>query len=229
MFVTSRNSVATRSVPSNLGQAGAGRQDLIFLLVAAACLAGCAGTVKQAVSFRTPSAPMVSERFLEGGVASGAISPLSAPSALAPGEPDDGGAGALGVLEAIVFYLPNRLLDFGDVVRFGVNAGPGIGLDVQASEAARAAAITDTSVGVGYQTLRRLPVCARSRTLVAVGPVETPSLSPLGWRTRFWDVGGEVHALLLGAHAYVNPFAILDAAAGILCFDPSEDDFGVGL
>ena len=213
-----------------LGRAGLGLWDTRFLFVVAACLAGCAGNSGQVGSLRTLSAPAQSDRsLLEGCVFPNAMGPLSTPSALAPDDSGDEGSGALGVAEAIVFYLPNRLLDFGDVVRFGINVGPGIGLDVQASEAARAAAITDTSVGVGFQTLRRLPVCARSRTLVAVGPVETPSPSLLGWRTRFWDMGGEAHALLIGAHAYVNPLAVLDAAVGILGFDPSEDDLGLGL
>lgn len=133
------------------------------------------------------------------------------------------------VLGALALYLPNRLLDLGDVVTVGVNVGPGFGVGGQATKAASAVASSDTSVGVGFQTFRRLPVCARSRTLVAVGPVRAPSLSPLGWRTRFWDVGGELHVALLGAHAYVNPDAILDAAAGFFFFDPSEDDFVLGI
>jgi hypothetical protein len=126
---------------------------------------------------------------------------------------------------AVVLYPLNRVVDLFDVARLGVNVGPGVGLDVQASDLARLAFIYDSSVGAGFQGLRRPPVCVRSRTAMAVGIVRTPPTSTLGWHGQFWDVGAELHALLLGAHAYVNPKEILDFFGGWFFYDPMNDDF----
>jgi hypothetical protein len=124
----------------------------------------------------------------------------------------------------VLLYPVNRVIDLFDVARFGVNVGPGMGIDAQASDLARAAAIYDTSVGVGFQGLRRLPVCARSRSEVALGPVRTPPTSALGWHGQFWDVGLEAYVFLIGAHAYVNPKEFLDFFGGWVGFDPMRDD-----
>ncbi|MCX7014449.1 MAG: hypothetical protein NTW86_18185 [Candidatus Sumerlaeota bacterium] len=124
-----------------------------------------------------------------------------------------------------LLYPVNRVFDLCDVARFGVNVGPGLGVDAQASDLLRVAAIQDTSVGVGFQGLRRLPVCARSRTDLAFGPARTPPISPLGWHGQFWDVGAEAYVLLVGAHAYVNPKEIVDFFAGWALRDPMGDDW----
>ena len=124
----------------------------------------------------------------------------------------------------ILLYPANRFVDLFDLARFGLNVGPGLGLDAQATDLLRVAAIHDSSVGVGFQGLRRLPVCVRSRSDFALGPIRTPPLSPLGWHGQFWDMGLEVYGLLAGAHVYVNPKEILDFLGGWMLFDPMSDD-----
>lgn len=133
-------------------------------------------------------------------------------------------SGALPVADWALYPI-NRVFDLFDWLRFGVNAGPGFGLDVQATSLARAAAISDISAGVGFQGLRHPPVCLRSRTETAIGPVHTPRLNPLAWRTRFWDVGAEAHFLILGAHVYANPMEAFDFLAGWFGGDPAGDDW----
>ena len=62
------------------------------------------------------------------------------------------------ILMVLLLYIPNRIFDAGDVVRAGVNWGPGIGADLCATESLSVAAMFRTSVGVGYETLRHMPV-----------------------------------------------------------------------
>ena len=119
-------------------------------------------------------------------------------------------------------------MDLGDLAGFGVNVGPGFGVDAQATQLAQASYITSVSVGAGFQTLRRLPVCIRTKSKAAAGPAALESTLQVGFRTRFWDFGGEVYPLLFGVHVYVNPAEALDLLAGIFIFDPKNDDLTIG-
>jgi len=65
----------------------------------------------------------------------------------------------------------------------------------------------------------------RTRTKLAVGPVQSPSLSGMDWKGSFWEVGAEVHALLVGGHVYVDAMGIADFLTGFILIDPQKDDF----
>jgi hypothetical protein len=142
-----------------------------------------------------------------------------------PTRPQEENAKNAGERGRIILYPLNRLMDFCDLARFGVNVGPGFGLEVKATDWVRLAAISDTSVGVGFETLRHLPVCARTRAKVAFGPFAAPAVLGHDWPSQFWDVGLEAHLFLIGAHVYINPAELFDFLGGWFLFDPLDDDF----
>lgn len=129
-------------------------------------------------------------------------------------------------LSRVVLYIPNRVLDLFDIVRFGINVGPGIGVDAQVTDPVRAGIMSRTSAGVGFQGLRHLPVMAAVESYAAVGPLEADCALGPRWYRSGGDVRIEPHLLLVGAHVAVDTFSIGDFIAGIFGFDPSGDDLG---
>ena len=132
-------------------------------------------------------------------------------------------------LMTILLYIPNRIADFAEIMRFGINVGPGVGIDAEATSAVRAAAMTRLSVGVGYQGLRHMPLTIGSDTYIAVGPFEPdiplmPDLD-MEWYRSKGDVRLEPHLAIIGAHAAIDLWAIADFFAGLLTIDLEEDDW----
>jgi len=130
-------------------------------------------------------------------------------------------------LATVLLYIPNRIFDLFDMVRAGVNVGPGLGLDVRATKWAKVQLISDTSVGVGFQSLRHLPVCARSQMKLGLAFISTPSMDLLNWYYGDYDVRVELYLLLVGAHVAVDMGEIVDFLGGLFLWDPMEDDFQV--
>jgi hypothetical protein len=124
----------------------------------------------------------------------------------------------------ILLYVPNRVLDVLDIVRAGVSVGPGIGVDLTATEALNVTLMTRASVGLGYQTLRHSPIEAASYAMIGVGPLEADAEAGLEWYRSPGDIRVEFHVLLVGAHVAVEAFEIFDLAAGFIFLDPKEDD-----
>jgi len=115
------------------------------------------------------------------------------------------------------------VLDLFDLVRFGVDVGPGIGVHLQATDALQAKVLTSTSVGVGYQTLRHSPIHVGARSGAALGPADMTA--DVGdWYQSPGDIRVEAYALLVGAHVVVEPFEILDAILGFVFIDLKGDD-----
>jgi hypothetical protein len=123
-----------------------------------------------------------------------------------------------------LLYLPNRFLDLGDLFRFGVDAGPGLGFDLQATRIAQVKLLSRFSVGVGYQTLRHLPVKASADAAFGVGPIGGSPAGGLGWYRSATDVRLELHLLVLGAHVAVDPVEWVDLPLGLFGLDPAGDD-----
>ncbi len=128
------------------------------------------------------------------------------------------------VLGTILLYLPNRVLDVAEIVRAGVNVGPGIGVDAEVTKLVGARAMTRTSAGVGYEGLRRIPINLSSEHYVGVGPLTPEASAGPQWYRGPADVRAEVHLLLVGVHAAVDTFAILDFVVGLVGLDPEDDD-----
>lgn len=133
--------------------------------------------------------------------------------------------GSASTLKTIALYIPNRIFDLFEVARFGVNAGPGVGVDARATHLLQAVALSRASVGVGLQGLRRLPVSVATESGLGVGPVVLEGDLGYEWYRAPYDVRLDLHLLLIGAHVAVDLGEILDFFAGIIVLDPSDDDF----
>ncbi|MFH1998462.1 MAG: hypothetical protein ABIK28_02225 [Planctomycetota bacterium] len=128
-----------------------------------------------------------------------------------------------------LLYIPNRIFDALEIVRAGVNAGFGFGVDCRATWVAQAVFIHDSSVGLGFQGVRHLPVCGRlAHTSVGVGPIKTPSLGLFDWPINDYDIRIELFIAVVGAHVAVDLEAIADFVTGFFLFDISDDDFVFG-
>ncbi len=157
--------------------------------------------------------------------------PMSSLFSLPPmsdeGEADgDEESSALGT---VALYIPNRIFDACDMVRAGVNVGPGLGVDVRCTKWAKVQLISDMSLGVGFQSLRHLPVCLRSHTKLGLGFISTPSMNILNWYYGDYDARIELYLFLVGAHVAVDLGEIVDFIGGIFTWDPMEDDFQIDL
>jgi hypothetical protein len=139
-----------------------------------------------------------------------------------PAEPDE--EGGHGVLWAVLMYIPNRVIDIFDVARFGVDVGPGIGIDGEATDALQARAIAQTSVGAGFQSFRHMPIQTGTQSALGVGPVSS-DMQLGGWHRSPTDFRLGAHAVLVGAHAAIDPVEIADFVLGFLFIDIRDDDF----
>lgn len=204
-----------------------------FIIVSLLLLAGlCLVTGGCAVPARETAAPSGL------GVYSGAMPVMAAPALFHEPEWDAAGEEAAeeeadeeegqSALATALLYIPNRIFDLFDMVRAGVNVGPGLGIDVRATKWAKVIFATDTSVGVGFQGLRHLPVCIRSRAKLGLAFISTPDLNVLDWYHGDYDLRIELHLLLVGAHVAVDFGEIFDFLGGLFTWDPMEDDFIVG-
>ena len=128
------------------------------------------------------------------------------------------------IIVDILLYIPNRVLDLFDIPRLGVSVGPGLGVDLTATKALNVTLMAKASVGLGFQTFRHLPVEAAAYSAVGVGPLEAVADPGLAWYRSDLDFRAELHLLLIGAHVAVEVGEIFDFLAGILFFDPEEDD-----
>jgi len=129
------------------------------------------------------------------------------------------------VLLGVLLYLPNRVLDLFDIARAGVSVGPGIGVELTATRFLNLALMFKTSVGVGLQTLRHLPIEATAYTAVGAGPLVLALDPGLNWHRSMGDLRVDLHALLLGAHVALEPIEMLDFLVGFFGLDPADDDF----
>jgi len=82
-----------------------------------------------------------------------------------------------GVLHKIVMYIPNRVLDVFDIVRFRVRVGPGVAVDARATKVASAFVGSYASVYVGLPGPRnrpfpKLPIGFESRNGVQASVVD---------------------------------------------------------
>lgn len=125
----------------------------------------------------------------------------------------------------ILMYLPNRVFDLFDMVRFGVDVGPGIGGQAKATDAAQLQFVSRASVGAGLQGLRHLPVQASNESGAGVGPVDLTPTAGFNWFESPTDVRIFAHALLVGAHVAVDPVEIADFVTGLVLIDIRDDDY----
>lgn len=128
-----------------------------------------------------------------------------------------------GALSHALLYLPNRVLDLFDVAKVGVDVGPGLGIELKATQAAQLMALSTFAVGVGFQGLRHLPFRVGPEAAFGVGPLGgTAEVG--GWYRSPTEFRAGLHLLLVGAHASVDPVEIVDFVLGFLLIDVKDDD-----
>jgi hypothetical protein len=133
-----------------------------------------------------------------------------------------------GVFKAIVCYIPNRVFDLMDIVRFRVRLGPGISAGVRATRPLSAFLGMHSSVFIGLPGPRgkaKLPLPVgfdlRSGAQVSLADVSAggPYYGPL-------EVGFEIQPLLVGVNVGVGIWEIVDFITGFVFIDLQDDDFG---
>jgi hypothetical protein len=184
------------------------RADRLGVVVASLCLclAGCASAAYVPQDKPPPA---------EQGGGEAAKETKSQP----PAEPEK----HRGVIGSILMYIPDRVIDLFDMVRFGADVGPGIGLDGQATDALQARAIAQTSVGLGFQSFRHSPVQTGVQTALGVGPVGGDAQAG-GWYRSPTDLRLGAHAAVVGAHVAIDPVEIADFVLGFVFIDIRDDD-----
>ncbi len=152
---------------------------------------------------------------------------------LDPGDPDYGDPDVdedHSVGEAILLYVPNRLLDVFDVVRARVRFGPGAAVDVRVTR------IVSLFVG-RYQTYYVGLPGPRNRPEIK-WPIGSESWEGFGVAEaedsvdRVWDgpdygpgeIGVGLQVLLVGADVGVDPIEAIDLVLGLLTIDIRGDD-----
>jgi len=189
----------------------------LVALFLAVMLGACASTAPDLTTTSVPGVPIQEEAAPSD---SGDAAPAAAETSSAEESNDEG----RGIIAGTLLYLPNRVVDLFDIAKFGVDVGPGIGIDVQATKFLQARAMWNLSVGVGFQGLRHLPFQVGTVAALGVGPIGGVG-SVGGWRRSDSGFRLGLHVLIDGAHAAVNPYEALDFVLGFLTIDIADDDF----
>jgi len=133
-----------------------------------------------------------------------------------------------GVITSIVCYIPNRVFDLLDIVRFRLRVGPGISAGVRATELLSGYAGVHSSLYVGLRGPRGekeipwpLGFDNRAGAQVSLADASTgePYYDPL-------EVGLEAQPLIAGVNIGIGFFEILDFITGLVFIDLTGDDFG---
>lgn len=126
------------------------------------------------------------------------------------------------VLTQILLWPVNRVLDIIDVFKFDIGVGPGVGAVVRVTKWGQ----------LGYRQM--LPASLRIGNFGRSAPARIEPFEEIGIGPFFressvrtvcpGEVGAGVDALLFGVYAGVCVEEIFDFGAGVLFFDPMDDD-----
>ena len=131
-----------------------------------------------------------------------------------------------GVLHTVLLYIPNRIFDILDMVRARLRLGPGLAIDLRATEFADVFAGAYTTVFIGIPGPRgkpeiNWPFGIEARAGAEASVADASAGGPYyGWL----EFGLGFQFVLIGADVGIDPWEIVDFACGILTFDPMHDD-----
>lgn len=139
------------------------------------------------------------------------------------------GEASHGLLHTVLWYVPDRLLDVLDIFRLRVRLGPGVAAGVRATKVAQAYVGSYASLYAGLPgpRLRRIPkspVGVESYNGIAISVVEAATGGGVAPDYSSTELGFDLQLGIIGLAFGVDPVEILDLGAGLLTFDPREDD-----
>ena len=123
----------------------------------------------------------------------------------------------------VLLYIPNRIVDLLDIFRLDLGAGPAVGGVVRVTKFAQAGMrnMLPLSVRVGLAG-RRLPVFVESSNEIGVSPAFAQSKDR---NVSAGELGLGIDLGIIGAYGGVCLDEAGDFLAGIVGFDPKDDDF----
>jgi hypothetical protein len=135
---------------------------------------------------------------------------------------------ALDVVWAVLAYLPNRVFDLTDVVRFQVRAGPGWALSARATRALPIFMGDYKTTWIGLPGPRGrpsvpLPVGLSSQSGFSFGPGLASGSQAPNYGTG--EIGAGVQLYMIGFDVGIDPVELADFFAGFAGVDFQHDDF----
>lgn len=121
----------------------------------------------------------------------------------------------------LVYYLPNRLTDFLDILRINVAFGLGAGINIRPTKGLQLGVAAYDSVRVGLRG-RRYPFW---HEWSLEGGFDGMYYEGGETERGFYEFGGTIHVLLVGFEAAFDIEEALDFGYGIFLSDPADDDF----
>ncbi|HOW98647.1 MAG TPA: hypothetical protein P5567_06060 [Kiritimatiellia bacterium] len=158
-------------------------------------------------------------------LAAGLAGPLGANAAEEEPAPE-----APGFASKLLWYVPNRVMDFLDIFRLRLRVGPGLAANFRITDygafyAGKYTALYAGLPGPRYPHPVRWPVGFESLTGIIIAGVDATDETRHGpeYGAPELDVGG--HVLLLGVDAGIDPLEIGDFVGGFLLRDWVGDDY----
>jgi len=138
-------------------------------------------------------------------------------------------AGPWGTAKTVVLYVPNRLLDALDVFRARARLGPGAAASVRVTEVADLFLGSYSAAYFGLPGPRgrrapKLPLGFEARAGAEVGPADVSGGAGFGPDYSATELGLGFQAAILGLDVGFDPWELVDFGAGLLLFDPRDDD-----
>jgi hypothetical protein len=139
--------------------------------------------------------------------------------------------GLTGIVQPIVFYIPNRIFDLLDIVRLRVRVGPGLSAGARATEFADVFVGSHATVYAGLRGSRGKgwgipwPFGIENHGGMKVSVVDQTNQGPFAPVVDPLELGLEVQAGLVGIYPALEIYEMFDFVAGFLFLDIRGDDF----
>ncbi|MCW7473647.1 hypothetical protein CH354_01895 [Leptospira levettii] len=151
--------------------------------------------------------------------------------------------------EKVLWYIPDRIFDFIDQFEVWIHVGPQIGVGGHLTRAIQAEAYTGATIALGGGQKKMLGFKSEANTEIGVGPIvaagvfgakvgtgglaynadalwfHKPSEAIYQTYRDYWGLGAHFGLIYFGAEAEYHPLEIYDFLAGIILYDPMNDDF----
>ncbi len=130
----------------------------------------------------------------------------------------------------ILWYIPNRAMDFLDIFRLRLRFGPGLAANVRVTDYGAFSAGQYDSVYVGlpgprYPHRVRSPIGRESLRGIVLAGVDATDDTLHGPEYSPSEFNAGVHLLVAGVELGIDPLEIWDFLVGFFLFDPIRDDY----